>query len=174
MKEQNSKMKLFKDIKISLQQHFSSIGKNKRIDPSFKGQVSDFVHNIQTKKITSDNMLTLKITKELISEILLGLKPGKAMGYDEIPNEFLRYGGKAMLSSLVDLFTAISDFEQIPSDWQTGIFKSIHKSGSLFELDNYRGITLSSNVYKVFSKVIEEKIVSYLDHVLTLQGICSL
>jgi hypothetical protein len=61
-------------------------------------------------------------------------------------------------------------------------------------LDNYRGITLSSNVYKVFSKVIEEKIVSYLednnilgesqgafrknrrleDHVFTLQGICSL
>jgi hypothetical protein len=30
-------------------------------------------------------------------------------------------------------------------------------------LDNYRGITLSSNVYKVFSKVIEEKIVSYLE-----------
>ena len=116
------------------------------------------------------------------------------MGYDEIPNEFLKYGGKAMLSSLVDLFTAISDFEQIPSDWQNGIIKPIHKSGSLFELDNYRGITLSSNVYKVFSKVIEEKIVSYLednnilgesqgafrknrrleDHVFTLQGICSL
>jgi hypothetical protein len=111
-----------------------SIGKNERIDPSFKGQVSDFVHNIQTKQIASDNMFTLKITKESMSEILLGLKPDKAMGYDEIPNEFLRNGGKAMLSSLVDLFTAISDFEQIPSDWQTGIFKSIHKSGSLFEL----------------------------------------
>jgi hypothetical protein len=116
------------------------------------------------------------------------------MGYDEIPNKFLRYGGKAMLSSLVDLFTAISDFEQITSDWQNGIIKPIHKSGSLFELDNYRGITLSSNVYEVFSKVIEEKIVSYLednnilgesqgafrknrrleDHVFTLQGICSI
>ena len=154
----------------------------------FKSQVSDFVHNIQTKIIASDNMLSLKITKESISEILLGLKSGKAMGYDEIPNEFLRYGGKAMLSSLVDLFTAISDFEQIPSDWQNGIIKPIHKSGSLFEVDNYMGITLSSNVCKVFSKV------SYLednnilgesqgafrknrrleDHVFTLQGICSL
>jgi hypothetical protein len=37
-------------------------------------------------------MLTLKITKESISEILLGLKSGKAMGYDEIPNQFLKYG----------------------------------------------------------------------------------
>jgi hypothetical protein len=182
------------DIKTSLQQHFNSIGKNERIDPSFKSQVSDFVHNIQTNKIASDNMLTLKITRESISEILFGLKSGTAMGYDEIPNEFLKYGGKAMLSSLVDLFTAISDFEQIPSDWQNGIIKPIHISGSLFELDNYRGIPLSSNVYKVFSKVMEEKIVSYLeddnilgesqgafrknrrleDHVFTLQGICSL
>jgi hypothetical protein len=62
-----------------------------------------------------------------LTEILLGLKSGKAMGYDEIPNEFLRYGGKALLSSLVDHYTAISDFDLIPSDWQTGIFKSIHK-----------------------------------------------
>ena len=108
-------------------------------------------------------MLTLKITRESISEILLGLKSGKAMGYDEISNEFLKYGGKAMLSTLVDLFTVISDFEQIPSDWQKGIIKPIHKSGSLFKLDNYRGIPLSSNVYKVFSKVMEEKIVSYLE-----------
>ena len=75
-------------------------------------------------------MLTLKITKESISEILLDLKSGKAMGYDEFPNEFPRYGGKAMLSSLVDLFTAISDFEQIPSDRQNGIIKPIHESGS--------------------------------------------
>jgi hypothetical protein len=99
LKEQNSKMKLFKDscasakskgfwsflkgkkchdypahivdpdnknnilteeidIKTSLQQHFSSIGKNERIDPSFKGQVSDFVHNIQTKKIASGRDLS--------------------------------------------------------------------------------------------------------------------
>jgi hypothetical protein len=32
-------------------------------------------------------MLTLKITRESISEILFGLKSGTAMGYDEIPNE---------------------------------------------------------------------------------------
>jgi 2-C-methyl-D-erythritol 4-phosphate cytidylyltransferase len=66
-------------------------------------------------------MLTLKITRESISERLFGLKSGTAMGYDEIPNEFLKYDGKAMLSSLVDLFTAISDFEQIPSAWQNAV-----------------------------------------------------
>ena len=52
---------------------------------------------------------------------------------------------------------AIPDLEQIPSDWQKGIIKPIHKSGSIIELDNYRGITLSSNVYKVFSKGLKKK-----------------
>lgn len=68
-----------------------------------------------------------------------------------------------MLSLLVDLFTAISDFQQIPSDWQNCIIKPIHKSGSLFELYNYREKTLSSNVYEIFSTVIDEKIMSYLE-----------
>ena len=109
-------------------------------------------------------MFTLWITtRESISETLLGLKSGNVMGHDEIPNEFLKYGGKAILPSLVDLFTAISDFELILSDWQKGILKPLHTYGSLFELDNYRGeVILISGVHKVSSKVIEEKPVSYL------------
>jgi hypothetical protein len=55
-----------------------------------------------------------------------------------------------MVSSLTELFTAISDIELIPDDWQKGIVKPLHKSGSVYDLDNYRGITLSSNVYKSF------------------------
>jgi hypothetical protein len=76
------------------------------------------------------------------------LKSGKAPGVDDIPNDFLKYGGDSMTSSLTELFTAISDIEPIPDDWQTGIVKPLHTSGSVYDLDNYRGITLSSNVYK--------------------------
>jgi hypothetical protein len=62
------------------------------------------------------------------------------------------------------------------------------------DIDNYRGITLNSNVYKVYSKVLEENIMTFLednnilgesqgalrrdrrieDHLFTLNGICSL
>jgi hypothetical protein len=64
----------------------------------------------------------------------------------------------------------------------------------MVDLDNYRGITLTSNVYKVFSKILEECIMSHLeeknilgeaqgafrrdrrleDHLFTLHGLCSL
>ena len=132
--------------------------------------------------------------KESIYNTLKALKSGKAPGIDGIPNEFLKYGGETMVHSLSSLFTVISDFEQVPEEWQRGIIKPIHKSGSLYDLDNYRGITLTSNVYKLFSKTLESIVVDYLesndilgecqgafrkdrrleDHIFTLQGICSL
>ena len=68
------------DIKTSLQQHFSSIGKNERIDLSFKSKVSECVYNIKTNKIT----------RESISEILLALQFSRAMDYDEIPMRAIR------------------------------------------------------------------------------------
>ena len=75
-----------------------------------------------------------------------------------------------------------------------GSIKPLHKSGAAMDLDNYRGITLTSNVYKVSSKILEECIMSHLeeknipgeaqgafhrdrrleDHFFTLQGLCSL
>lgn len=61
----------------------------------------------------------------------------------------------------------------------------------MYGLDNYRGITLTSNVYKVYDKIIEQSVVSYMedngilseaqgafrrteDNIFTLQGICAL
>ena len=106
-------------------------------------------------------MFSLRFSRSSIETSLKNLANGKAVGDDGIPNEFLKNGGEAMLNSLVDLFTVVSDLEIIPSEWKNGIIKPLHKSGSAMDLDNYRGITLTSNVYKVFSKILEECIMSH-------------
>jgi hypothetical protein len=71
--------------------------------------------------------------------------------------------GTKFSSNLATLFLTLSlklstscMLEIIPSEWKNGIIKPLHKSGSAMDLDNYRGITLTSNVYKVFSKILEE------------------
>jgi hypothetical protein len=33
----------------------------------------------------------------------------------------------------------------------------------MYNLDNYRGITLTSNVYKVYAKIIEQSVMSYME-----------
>ena len=83
--------------------------------------------------------------------------------------------------------------EQTPSDWQKGIIIPIHKSASIYDLNNYRGITLTSNVYKIYASIMENTIMTFLedknvlgesqgafrknkrpeDHLFTLNGICS-
>jgi hypothetical protein len=50
-----------------------------------------------------------------------------------------------------------------PEDWHKGIIKPIHKGGSMYDLDNNRGITLTSNVYKVYAKIIEQSVMSYME-----------
>jgi hypothetical protein len=63
----------------------------------------------------------------------------------------------------VNFFIAVPDLEAIPLDWQRGIIVPIHKSGSMHDVDDYRGIALTSNVYKVYSEVLEENIMGFLE-----------
>jgi hypothetical protein len=56
-----------------------------------------------------------------------------------------------------------TNLEKIPDDWYKGIIKPIHKGGSMYNLDNYRGITLTSNVYKLYVKIIEQSVMSYME-----------
>jgi hypothetical protein len=52
---------------------------------------------------------------------------------------------------------------QTLSDWQKGIIIPIHKSAAIYDLNNYRGITLTSNVYKIYASITENTIMSFLE-----------
>ena len=147
------------EIETCLGEHFSKIGTDINIAPGRMEHMSTFVREMENDLSHGDNMFSMVFTKESITKALNNLKIGKAPGIDDIPNEFLKYGGDIMIKSLSDLFTCISDFEMIPDDW----CKPLHKSGSIYDLDNNRGITLTSNVNKVFSKILETLILDFLE-----------
>ena len=71
-------------------------------------------------------MFSLEMKKPSIEKILKELQWGKAVGPDGMPNELLKYGGDIMMSSLADLFIAVTDLETIPLAWQKGIIVPIH------------------------------------------------
>ena len=142
----------------------------------------------------STDMCSLHLTRSKIFKLIKNLKNGKSCGIDDIPNEFLKYGGNCIVNTLTDLFTFFSDKEILPDEWRQGLIKPIHKSGTVTDLDNYRGITLTSNVYKIYVHIIENVVMDHLesnkvlgenqgafrrgrrleDNVFTLQGVCSL
>ena len=170
------------------------MGKSSETCSNFREEVEGFVKQLDKQEIYDESPVSIKIDRDKILRFLNSLKVGKACGDDGIPNEFLKFGGDAMINSLVRLFVVITDIEMVPRDWQEGIIKPILKGGSCFDLDNYRGITLTSNVYKLFCKVIEDNLIDYIesnnllgeeqgafrkdrrteDNLFTLHGVCSL
>ena len=152
-----------KDINSVMCNRFNSFGKESSIDLKLKKKIEDFISNVNNNEVSVNSPILLKFSKEQIGNIANRLHSGKSSGIDEIPNEFLKFGGELLVNSLVDLFTVISDLETIPDEWGKGIIKSLHKSGTDFYIDNYKVITLTSNVYKVYSKVLEEIVMNYLE-----------
>ena len=73
-----------------------------------------FISKIDQNLITSDTPISLNIHRENIKSFE-SLRSGKACGIDEIPNEFLKYGGSTLINKdnpLLDLFSKITDLEK--------------------------------------------------------------
>ncbi|KAI5734098.1 hypothetical protein M8J77_002409 [Diaphorina citri] len=99
-----------------------------------------------------------EITWNDIEYALKHVKTGKAPGVDEISGELIKYAGIVGKHWLYILFKRIWDEKQIPSEWREGIIIPLHKKGDRKKCSNYRGITLTSQVAKLFERIIERKI----------------
>ena len=108
-----------------------------------------------------NSLCNINIDLEIVAEALSIAKNNKAQGVDGITNELLKNGGDAIQASLVGLFNKIVELEKIPSEWNMGIIVPIFKKGDRKDLNNYRGISLTSCVSKIFNRVIAMHISSF-------------
>ena len=53
--------------------------------------------------------------------------------------------------------------EKLPEEWYEGIVKPLFKDGNRECLNNYRGITISSIVYKTLVIIIENQTMEYVE-----------
>jgi hypothetical protein len=104
-----------------------------------------------------------KVTMGEIEFALASMKNDKATGSDEISSDLFKICDKNGLQSLVDLFNEILETEDIPSQWFESTIILIHKKGDRKDLSNYRPITLTSHIYKLFMKVLLNKVSEELD-----------
>ena len=93
-----------------------------------------------------------------VSIAISALKNNKAPGSDNIPAELIKKGGKEIETAIYRLITRIWQDEQMPKEWKTGIICPIYKKGDKLKCQNYRGITLLSNVYKIFTYILRKKL----------------
>jgi hypothetical protein len=90
-------------------------------------------------------------------------KNDKAPGSDLVTNELLKTTLPVIAPKLTDIFNEIIITEKIPEDWTKSTIILLHKKGDKGDISNYRPISLMSNVYKVFSKIILTRITNTLE-----------
>lgn len=55
---------------------------------------------------------------------------------------------------------------KMPENWNEAIIIPLHKKGDKTECSNYRGISLLNLVYKVFSRVLLNRLIPYAEECL--------
>lgn len=111
----------------------------------------------------SNIYLNFDITLEEVSDALNKAKLRKAMGVEEIPNEVLK--SSHLRHMLLGLFKFCFDNSIVPSTWHKSIIKPNPKSAKddpCIPL-NYRGISLLSTVYKIYSSILNARLSNFLE-----------
>ena len=73
---------------------------------------------------------------------------------DEIAIELIKEGDNILAKQLVKLFTNCLISKRVPGSWNNAIIILLHKKGYIKNINNYRPISLMSQISKLFSKVI--------------------
>jgi hypothetical protein len=99
-----------------------------------------------------------KITKTEINKAIKKLKKGKSMGPDEIPNEAIMKMDDVNRNKLRLVFNNILQMQSPPEQWETGIITRLYKGkGTRGKCSNERGITVASNMGKLFERLVNER-----------------
>lgn len=85
------------------------------------------------------------------------------MGPDKIENILLKIVANTIAPFLVELFTQFINECFIPEQWKQMEIILLHEKGPRKDLNNYRFISLSSNISNVFGKVVKNRIHPVLD-----------
>ena len=73
----------------------------------------------------------------------------------------LKSGQNFLTMPLYKLFNVILKSGCFPKSWGTSILVPLHKKGYTTDVNNYRGIAISSCISKVLTKIMNQRIYKY-------------
>ena len=94
-------------------------------------------------------------------EVKTGIGKGgskKTPNDDGIMNEMLKKGGQRLLTALVMLMNILWMLEVTSEFWKLSVIKPVYKKGSPFNPKNYRPISLLSNLFKLYERLIDVRV----------------
>ena len=150
---------------------FASLGQegNNNYDDMFRDETAAIVKLIENNRSeeVGPAQLERKLELEEIRAAIKLLRRGKAVGIDGMFNEAFKYGGENLTEATLKLFQEIWEKdERFPTQWSRGLIFPLFKGGPKeFTYDplKYRGITLLSILGKLYTTVLNQRIMDWCE-----------
>ena len=115
---------------------------------------------------TNESKLSHKDSRHIVNPITVyelnmaikDLKNHKAPGIDKISNEMLKNSTSIFRMKLLHMYNMILQTGYCPKNWKAGNVVLIPKKPPITDINNYRPITLISNISKLFTKILASRI----------------
>ena len=113
----------------------------------------------------NDNALTEPITEDELTNTVKNMQEGKATGDDYIPTELIQaiIDNENVQKYLTKAYNHILTTNTFPKKWKKGLLFTIFKNRCSFSPKNYRPITLLNSSYKIFSSIITNRLVNFIE-----------
>ena len=111
---------------------------------------------------TQDTLESIDFSEEKLLEKLQQLNPNKSPGPDGWHPYFLRELANELCKPLSILFRKSLRERVVPNEWLRALITAIHKKGAKDVLNNYRPVSLTSVLCKMFESIIRELMIEHL------------
>lgn len=136
---------------------FASIGKN------LADKISPPLSKV-TPKRTSPFSFALTPTDEVeVRKCILNLKKNNTIGRDNISGDFLKRFQSILIKPITFLVNLIFSTGIFPTAFKLAEVIPIYKSGDRDSVNNYRPISILSTLSKIVEKLLNKRLVSYLE-----------
>ena len=109
--------------------------------------------------LETDDTLNSEITMDELCKHIKKLKRRKAAAEDRITNELLIYTSSQLREAICKVFNECLNHGVYP--WNTVLITPLHKKGDKTNPNNYRAIAVGSNLGKLFSSILLDRLISF-------------
>ena len=143
-------------------EHFKTLNTHTETQGTFKTSIKTWNSNKLQNSPSDNNELNHEISTTEIHNTIKQLKNNKSPGPDLVINEMIKAASDSIVPSLYYLFNKILSSSIYPESWTLGQIIPIFKSGVPTDPANYRGITTSNCIGKLFANIINKRITEHL------------
>ncbi|KAK6763312.1 hypothetical protein RB195_023862 [Necator americanus] len=137
-------------------------GMEKIIYDFYTNLFDSHVH-LRPHHLREDGQVIPEVLPSEIRHDIMSVRNRTASGPDRIRPEHLKSLPPVLINTLARLFTRYLSECKVPKQWKTSKTVLLYKKGDPHDIGNYRPVCLLSVIYKLFTKVILNRIEKVLD-----------